>query len=149
MRVFTRLRRRDDRGSMLPMVVGFVAIVLALVTVVTDVGALWLQRRALQASVDGAALAGAQAVDLPTVYAGGAHGDLRLNPAQARQAVARYVAGVPATGKLSGFRIALVRVSTTTVRVRAQSTARLPFLSALSGRGITIVAEAQARTTAD
>ena len=41
----------DDRGSVLPLVIGAVVIVLTLVTVVTDVSTLWLQRRALQATV--------------------------------------------------------------------------------------------------
>ena len=141
-------RPRGDSGSVLPLVIGLVAIVLTLVTVVTDVGALWLQRRALQAEVDGAALAGAQAVDLRTVYAGGAHGVLPLDPPAARQAVRTFVATAPETKHLNGFRLVLVRVSAPgTVRVQASATARLPFLSALTGRGVTLAAEAEASTT--
>jgi hypothetical protein len=143
------LRRRGDRGSVLPLVIGLVAIVLTLITVVTDVGALWLQRRDLQATVDGAALAGAQAVDLRTVYAGGAQGTLPLDPAAARRSVRSFLASVPEPKRLNGFRLVLVRVSTGTVRVQASSTARLPFVSALTGRGITIVAAASASTATD
>jgi hypothetical protein len=143
------LRRRGDRGSVLPLVIGLVAIVLALVTVVTDVGALWLQRRDLQATVDGAALAGAQAVDLPSVYAGGAQGTLPLDPAEARRSVRSFLAAVPEPRRLNGFRLVLVRVSTGSMRVQASSTATLPFLSGLTGRGITIVAQASASTTTD
>jgi hypothetical protein len=142
-----RRRTASDRGSVLPLVIGLVAIVLALVTVVTDVGALWLQRRSLQATVDGAALAGAQAVDLRTVYAGGAHGTLPLDPAASRRAVRSFLAAAPEAKKLNGFRLSSVRLTTGTVQVRATSTARLPFLSAVTGRGITIVAEATASTT--
>jgi hypothetical protein len=141
--------RRDDRGTVLPLVIGLVAVVLALVTVVTDVGALWLQRRALQATVDGAALSGAQAVDLRTVYAGGAQGTLPLDPVAARRAVRTFVAAAPEVKRLNGFRLVLVRVSSGEVRVQATSTARLPFLSVLTGRGVTIVAEAKASTTTD
>lgn len=137
---------RDDSGSVLPLVIGAVVIVLTLVTVVTDVSALWLQRRALQATVDGAALAGAQAVDLPSVYAGGAHGDLRLDPRGARTAVTRYVRAVPTT--LRSLRVSSVTVTGTTVTVRATALASPPFLSLLTGRGITVVAEATAANSA-
>jgi uncharacterized membrane protein len=114
---------------------------------VTDVSVLWLQRRSLQATVDGAALAGAQAVDLPTVYAGGANGDLRLNPSAARAAVRSYAAAVPSSKRLTTFRIARVTVSTATVTVRATAVAHPPFVTWLTGNGVTIVAEASARTT--
>lgn len=136
-----------DRGSVLPLVVGAVVVVVMLVTVVTDVSVLWLQRRSLQATVDGAALAGAQAVDLPSVYAGGARGDLRLDPTAARSAVRSYAAAVPSSKQLALFRVTAVGVTATTVTVRAQAVARPPFLSWLTGRGVTVVAEASARTT--
>lgn len=141
-----RGRSSGDGGSVLPLVIGAVVVVLTLVTVVTDVSALWLQRRALQSTVDGAALAGAQAVDLPAVYAGGAQGDLRLDPRAARTAVRSYVRGIPTT--LRSLRITSVTSTPTTVTVRATAVARLPFLSLLSGRGVTVVAEATAATTA-
>lgn len=140
--------RSDDDGSVLPLVIGVVVLVLSLVTVVTDTSVLWLQRRSLQATVDGAALAGAQAVDLPTVYAGGARGDLLLDPPAARAAVRAYVAAVPSSHRLASFRVTSVRVATATVTVRAQALARPPFLSWLTGSGVTVVAEASARTTA-
>ena len=141
-------RRPDETGSVLPLVIGVVVLVVSLVTVVTDAGVLWLQRRSLQAAVDGAALAGAQAVDLPTVYAGGARGDLPLDPPAVRTAVRAYVAAVPSARRLLSLRVTSVRVSTATVTVRAQALARPPFLSWLTGSGVTVVAEASARTTA-
>ena len=130
---------------MLPLVVGLVVIVVALVTVVTDVSVLYLQRRSVQATVDGAALAGAQAVDLRRVYAGGARGDLLLDPRAVRGAVSSYVRAVPSS--VVGFRVTSVRVVTTTVTVRAQALARPPFLAFLTGRGVVVAAEASARTT--
>jgi uncharacterized membrane protein len=141
-----RCARHDDTGSVLPLVVGVVVIVLALVTVVTDVGVLYLQRRSVQAVVDGAALAGAQAVDLAEVYAGGANGDLVLDPRSARAAAAGYIRAIPSPP--SGLRVTSVRVVTTTVTVRAQAVVSPPFLAFLTGRGVTVVAEASARTTA-
>lgn len=141
-----RVGLHGDAGSVLPLVIGVVVILLTLVTVVTDVGVLWLQRRALQATVDGAALAGAQAVDLPSVYGGGAHGDLLLDPRAARTAVRSYVRAVPTT--LRSLRVTSVRVTGPTVTVRATALASPPFLALLSGRGVTVVAEASAVTTA-
>ncbi len=137
---------RGDRGSVLPLVIGAVVVVLTLVTVVTDVSVLWLQRRSLQATVDGAALAGAQAVDLDAVYAGGAHGDLLLDPRAARTAVRGYVRAVPTS--LRSLRVSSVVVTGTTVTVRATALASPPFLAFLTGRGVTVVAEASAVTTA-
>lgn len=142
----TRIRRSDD-GSVLPLVIGAVVIVLTLVTVVTDVGVLWLQRRSLQATLDGAALAGAQSVDLPAVYAGGANGDLKLNATSARAAVRTYLAAVPSSKRLTSFRLTQVRVVTTTITVRGTAVAHPPFLSWITGSGVTIAAQASARTT--
>ena len=136
----------DDRGSVLPLVIGVVVVVLTMITVVTDVSVLWLQRRSLQATVDGAALAGAQAVDLDAVYAGGAHGDLLLDPRAARTAVRGYVRAVPTS--LRSLRVSSVVVTGTTVTVRATALASPPFLAFLTGRGVTVVAEASAVTTA-
>jgi uncharacterized membrane protein len=130
----------------LPLVIGAVVVVLMLVTVVTDVSVLWLQRRSLQATVDGAALAGAQAVDLDAVYAGGAHGDLLLDPRAARSAVRGYVRAVPTS--LRSLRVSSVVVTGTTVTVRATALASPPFLAFVTGRGVTVVAEASAVTTA-
>jgi hypothetical protein len=108
---------------------------------------LFLHRRALQATVDGAALAGAQGVDVASVYAGGAHGDLRLDPARARADVSAYVRAVSASRTLPAFRVTAISVTPTTVTVRASSVASPPFLTFLTGHGVTVVAEASARTT--
>ena len=142
------IRRRDERGSVLPLIIGAVVVMTMLVTVVTDVSVLWLARRSLQSAVDGAALAGAQAVDLPTVYADGATGDLALDPRAARTAVRDYVRALPAAQLPAGAHLVTVTATTTTVSVRGQATVRLPFLSFLTGRGVPVVAEASARNAA-
>ena len=133
---------------MLPLVIGAVVIMTMLVTVVTDVSVLWLGRRSLQATVDGAALAGAQAIDLPTLYRDGATGDLVLNPRLARSAVRAYTRHLPAGARVSGVRVTRVTVVGTSVEVRAAATLRLPFLSFLTGRAVPLVAEATARSSA-
>lgn len=143
-----RTAARTERGSVLPLVIGVVVIVIALVTVVTDTGVLWLQRRSLQATVDGAALAAAQALDLPKVYAGGASGDLALDETAARSAVRTYVAAIPSAKRLTSFRVTGVRVSGPTVTVLATAVAHPPFTTWLIGSGVTITARASARDTA-
>jgi len=55
------LLRRDERGQVLPLVVIFLAsVLLGMAALVTDVGHVMSVKRNLQASVDAAALAGAQ-----------------------------------------------------------------------------------------
>jgi uncharacterized membrane protein len=126
---------------MLPLVIGLVVVVVSLIAVVTDAGALWLARRSLQSTVDGAALAGAQGVDLASVYAGGAAGDLELDPARARAGVRTYLRQTPSDQPV---RLTRVAVSTTEVVVDARTTVRLPFTSFVTGRGVPVVAEATA-----
>lgn len=135
---------RGDDGSVLPLVIGAVVVVLLLVGVVTDTSVLWLQRRALQSTVDGAALAGAQAVDLASVYAGGAHGDLTLAPAAVRRAVRRYLAATPSDDELPRFRLTSTTVDRSVVTVAASSTVSLPFTTLLTGRGVVVRADASA-----
>ena len=54
---------RSQRGQTMVMTVIFVTVLLGMAAVVVDVGSWFVDRRALQASVDAAALAAAQ--DLP------------------------------------------------------------------------------------
>ena len=140
----TPTRRRgtsDDRGSVLPLVIAAVVIVLLLVGAVTDASVLWLRRRAVQAEVDGAALAGAQAVDLGAVYAGGATGDLRLDAPRVRSAVRAWVRAAPDP---VGLRVTSITVRATEVTVRGTSSVALPFTTLLTGSRVTVVAEASA-----
>jgi len=136
----------NDAGSMIPLVLGLVLITTLLVTVVTDVGSMWLARRSLQATVDGAALAGSRAVDLAAIYAGQSRGRLTLDSSAAKQAVRDFVAISPSTRQLRSFRVTAIRVSGSTITVRVQATIRPPFISLLSSRDVQIVAQASAET---
>ena len=136
---------RGDDGSVLPLVIGFVVVVLLLVGGVTDASVLWLQRRALQSTVDGAALAGAQAVDLDAVYAGGARGDLALaSTPTVRRAVRRYLAATPSDDALPAFRLTSTTIDGPVVTVAARSTVSLPFTTLLTGRSVVVRADASA-----
>ena len=144
MTVVRRPRRRDDRGSVLPLVIGVVVIVLGALTVVTDASVLWLQRRSLQSVVDGAALAAAQGIDADRIYRDGVPEVLPLQPAAARAAVRAWVRAAPAARELNRFRVVRTTVSATAVTVRARSVVTPPFTTWLTGRGVTVVAEASA-----
>ncbi len=70
-----------------------------------------------------------------------------LDPAAARAAVRSYTRAIPSTRQLDAFRVTAIRVATTTVTVRAQAVVRPPFTAFLTGRGVTVVAEATAQNT--
>ena len=59
---------RQDEGTVLLLIIGLVVVAALLIAVVTDVSALYLERRDLISAADGAALAGAQSVDEETIY---------------------------------------------------------------------------------
>ena len=137
---------RDEEGTVLLLILGLVTLAALLVVVVTDVSALYLQRRTLIAAADGAALAGAQRVDEARVYREGLprSGPVPLDPSAAREAAVAYVVdmGIPA---------AEVQVSTTDTTVTVQITTRyrLPVSSLVSAglAGAPVVdASATART---
>jgi hypothetical protein len=94
--------------------------------------------------VDGAALAGAQGIDTERIYADGVPDELPLSPAAARAAVRAWVRAAPAARELTRFRVVRTTVTATTVSVQARSIVTPPFTTFLTGRGVTVVAEATA-----
>jgi uncharacterized membrane protein len=132
---------------MIPLVLGCLVMTLLLVTVITDVGSMWLARRSLQATVDGAALAGSRAVDLAAIYSGRSRGPLTLDKPLAIAAVRSFVSVSPSAHQL-GAQLTRISVSGTTITVRAEASMTPPFLSLLNSHQVTIVAEASAQTLA-
>jgi uncharacterized membrane protein len=128
------------------LIVGLVTIAAILVAVVTDVSALYLERRQLIAAADGAALAGAQMVNESRVYNEGLPeaGPVPLNADAAEAAALAYVAD-------SGIDVdqVTVQATATTVTVNITSKYRLPIASkaTIGGAGTaTVAASATART---
>jgi Putative Flp pilus-assembly TadE/G-like len=141
--------RPSDDGSVLLLVVGMVVLLVLLVTVVVDVTALFLARKDLLAAADGAALAGAQAVDAERLYTDGVGaGPLPLDPAEAERAARAYVADTGVGHGLARLDVEVVATGTT-VTVRLEGIARLPFVSDVTpgaAAGVRVSASATAST---
>lgn len=95
--------RQHDEGSILVLSLGFIVMCILALAVVVDASTVFMARRALQSQADGAALAGAQAIDLATYYAEGASARIRLDGAGVRAAVERHVRRDPGDGRLAGI----------------------------------------------
>lgn len=117
--------RRDERGQMTVLIIGFAAIVLMLLVVVTDVSKVFLVRRDLDATADGAVLAAANG--LAAIYAQpGAGENAQIDPEDARRLTAEYLDSVGAGNRFDGLDWS-ADVEGTTVIVQLSSTVDLPF----------------------
>lgn len=126
---------KQDSGQAAVLVLVTLLGLLAVAGLVIDGGVLFTSRRSLQSLADGAARAGAMAVD-ERVLRDSEVGEVRLNPEAARFAVEQYLAladfagGVELTAE-TGF---------VTVKVRSEAK---PLLLSLVGVG-SIATEAEA-----
>lgn len=119
---------RAERGSTIPLIVGFAGLLLVAGAVVVDATAAYLQRQSLDSVADGAALRGA---DLGAqgleVYAGGLDAArLRLTEQAARDAVAGYLTDTGAYTHFPGLSFE-VSVGADRVVVRLRAPADLPL----------------------
>ena len=138
---------RDDRGSLLVLHLFLITAVVAVVTVVADVATVIGTRQQLAATADQAAIAGAQAVDLPAYYAGGAAGvtGVPLDPAAVDAAVRRFLAPAVAAQTVPGLSVAAVEVRDAAVTVRLSARADLPFTATVGLPAVPVSASATAR----
>ncbi len=120
--------RRDERGQATVMIVGFAAVILVLIAVVTDASAAFLERQSLDTLADGAALQAAdRAAEGREAYGEGiGEGDLDLTLAAARSAVGDYLRAVGAYAEHAALRSA-VTLDGDTIRVRLSGRVDLPF----------------------
>lgn len=138
-RQLVRVRAVSDGGSIMVLTLGFIVICVLAVAVVVDASSVFLQRRSLQAAVDSAALAGAQAIDLDEYYVHGAADGIRLDPVAVNAAVREYLT------RADGVRFESVRIHGGEVVVRARSRVRPPFSGWLTpGGAYTLTAQAGA-----
>lgn len=135
---------RDDRGTVLLLAVGLVVVAALAVAVVSVVASTFLQRRALAATADLAALAGAQVVDLAPYYAGGATAGLPLDCGRVRAAVLAHLRAGGAPTAVPGLAVESVGCDGTTVTVALRAPLRPPFPGLVPGGGV-VRAAASAR----
>lgn len=133
-----RSRPRDD-GSALILGIGLLVVCLTALAVLVDASVALLQRQRLLALADGAALAGAQALDLSAYYAGGASAATGLDPAAVAQGVQRHLA----LSEAEGSRLVAVESDGTDVRVTMAGPIHTPFLGALFDGEITVQSRAR------
>lgn len=90
--MLARARIHGDEGSLIPMIL--MAFVVAGLIIVGSVvaGGAFLAQRDLQSECDGAAIAGAQALDDPDFYRNGVGSDQALPLGGVQQAVDKYAA---------------------------------------------------------
>jgi uncharacterized membrane protein len=143
-----RVDVRSDEGTVLLLILGLVVVAALFVAVVTDISALYLERRELIAAADGAALAGAQAVDEESVYLDGlpASGPVPLDQEAAEQAARDYLAD---SGLLTGKLEVSISTSATTVSVVLATRLDLPVASTVTAGAsgsAAVSASATART---
>ncbi len=127
----TRMLVHDDRGSTLPLAIGLITICLLAVAVVTDVTAVYLQRRNLMVLADSMALAGAQAIDLDAYYANGATQGTRLDPGRVVSAAGAYLDRTDARVSIPGLVVEQVTTDGQRVRIVLRSPLRLKFFHGL------------------
>lgn len=115
----------DDRGSVLLLTLGFVVVIVMAIGVVVDASSVFLQRRSLAALADGAALAGAQSIDVDAYYRRGAQAALRPSISQVRSDVLDYLRAAGADH--DGVRVERIAVERDVVVVSLRRTARAPL----------------------
>lgn len=137
---------RADRGSILPLVLGYGVIALVLVLVVTAATSLYVEKKRLFTLADGAALVGAEAFELADVVV--ARGEVRpvLEPAAVHEAVGDYLTDA----RIEAFEALRLEEATTpdglSARVTVSATWRPPVVTLFLPEGLRIEATATARS---
>lgn len=121
------MRMRDDEGSVLVLGIGLSIVCVMIATVAINVATIWLARTSLNSVADGAALAGAQAIDSAAVYRDGLTGITHLSPSKARAKVRAYVAKPEVKSQVHGLKVRSVVVSGNSVQVTVSATPAMPF----------------------
>ena len=132
-------RPRGDDGVLTLLVIGFTAVAALMVVVTTSVSSVYLARRELVSTVDAAAVAAAQQVDVATAYAEGLGARLPLDEARVDQVVGDLARRRP------DVRFARPQVVDDTVVVAAERVVDLRFASVLGIESWTVRARARAR----
>lgn len=124
-----RLRQRDDRGTTIPLILGFALLALLVTMGVTVASIAFLAQRNLQAICDGAALAASDSLDEGQIFNGSTNTVLPLSQSGVSSAVASYLGtNYRPGGQGTPDRLqAGARTDGRTVRVTCASTRHLPL----------------------
>jgi hypothetical protein len=138
-------RLRDDRGSILPLVVFFGALALVVILLASAASSLYLERKRLFTVADDAALVGGEAFDVDEVPVVDGHPRPRLRPADVGDAVDGYLAATDTTE----FEQLRVEWATTvdghSATVELSAFWRPPVVTLFVPRGIRVEVTASAR----
>ena len=129
------------------VITALVVVLTMAVAVVTDLGAVTMQRRSLAAQADAAAIAGAQAIDLGAYYSRGrsALDAIPLSPARVEDAVMTHFQGSGAFSSTPGLSVDEIGGDGGQVRVSLSAPVRLPFAAVLGRGSVTVRAGSAAR----
>lgn len=117
---------RNERGQMSLMIVGFVLVVSLAIAAVTDASAAYLQHSGLATVADGAALAGADALDEDLVYQQGLGETPALDRGLAEDRIRAYLRDTAAYARFPGLSW-VSRVSGNEVVVEVSAPLDLPL----------------------
>jgi len=135
--------RRDEAGSITPLVIGFAFLVAVLVAVVVDASAAYLRRQGLNSVADAAALAATDGLQGDRVYTHDLDDLAEIDAAAARRYVEEYLSTSGATSRYPGLSWA-VSTTATTVLVRVAAPLDLPLGVPGVGRTVTVTGDAAA-----
>ena len=124
----TRVRRRDERGSTIPLIVGLATVLLMGVALVINASSAYLQRQSLDTLADGAALRGAD-LGAAGVYGEGLTQDRLLQESGAvERVVIDYLESVGADRTYPGLKVAArVNLADRSVTVTLTAPVDLPM----------------------
>lgn len=141
-------RGGDDQGSVLILLLGFAVLALVLVGVVADLSKVFLAKRALASTADGAAISAAQALDLEALYTGSADpGALPIDSRAADAAARGHLARDGSAAAYDGFALDHVEATPSQVEVQVSARVALLFGAFFAGPdGVRLSASATARS---
>jgi hypothetical protein len=132
----TSFKFREETGAVVPLTAVMLLGLLAVAALVIDGGVLFAERRDLQGLADGAARAGAMAVDEELLRE---TGDVRLNPVAARTAAERYLGAGGFQGEVQ------IDADTLSVTVDLEESRPTLMMGLLGVRAVSVTAHAVAR----
>jgi Flp pilus assembly protein TadG len=118
--------RRDERGQVSVLVVGFFVVIVLTVAVAIDASSAYLRRQGLDNLADAAALAAADGVKAEQVYAGSIDEPGPIDPSVAQRYAEQYLDQVGARDHFTDLTLD-VGVSGNAVTVRLEATVDLPI----------------------